>query len=138
MISGVAPHANIIMYDGCIDGGGCPGASLAAARDQAILDGVDVINYSIGSGSPSGDPYNDLESLQWLAIREAGIFAATSAGNTGPGSATAGSPGDLPWIITVGASTHNRAFLNSLALNDGVNPEVTVNGESMTARLRPG
>ena len=48
VISGVAPHANIIMYDGCIDGGGCPGASLAAARDQAILDGVDVINYSIG------------------------------------------------------------------------------------------
>ena len=90
------------MYDGCIDGGGCPGASLAAARDQAILDGVDAINYSIGSGSPSGDPYNDLESLQWLAIREAGIFAATSAGNTGPGDATAGSPGDLPWIITVG------------------------------------
>ena len=57
-ISGVAPHANIIMYDGCVDDGGCPGASLAAARDQALLDGVDAINYSIGSGSPTADPWN--------------------------------------------------------------------------------
>jgi hypothetical protein len=51
LISGVAPHANIIAYDAC-----CTGSALQAARDQALLDGVDVINYSIGAGSPTPDP----------------------------------------------------------------------------------
>ncbi|HID49387.1 MAG TPA: hypothetical protein EYP40_07240, partial [Chromatiales bacterium] len=47
-ISGVAPHANIIAYAGC-----CTASALAAAIDHAIADGVDVINYSIGSGLAS-------------------------------------------------------------------------------------
>lgn len=134
-ISGVAPHANIIMYDGCIDGGGCPGASLSAARDQLILDGVDVVNYSIGSGSPTSDPWADTEALQWLAIRDAGIFVATSAGNAGPGDATIGSPGDLPWLTTVAAASHNRAFLQELTLDDGVNPPLTLAGLAMSSGL---
>ncbi len=43
-ISGVAPHANIVAYAAC-----CSTSSLAAAIDDAILDGIDVINYAIGS-----------------------------------------------------------------------------------------
>ncbi|MCA9871115.1 MAG: S8 family serine peptidase, partial [Anaerolineae bacterium] len=137
VISGVAPHANIIMYDGCIDDGGCPGASLDAARDQALLDGVNVINYSIGSGSPSPDPWNNIEEQQWLALRDAGVFCATSAGNTGPGDATIGSPADVPWITSVGSSSHNRAFLQSLTLDDGVNPAITLNGMAMSGGYGP-
>lgn len=136
-ISGVAPHANIIMYDGCIDGGGCPGFSLAAARDQALLDGVDVINYSIGAGAPTGDPYNDVESLQWLALRDAGVFVATSAGNAGPGDATVGSPADLPWVTSVGASSHNRAFLQTVTLSDGTNDPLTLSGRAMANGYGP-
>lgn len=136
-ISGVAPHANIIMYDGCIDGGGCPGASLNAARDQALLDGVDAINYSIGSSSPTGNLWADSESLQWLALRDAGVFVATSAGNAGPGESTIGSPGDAPWITTVGASSHDRAFLNSITLNNGVDTPITIDGFSMTSGFGP-
>lgn len=134
-ISGVAPHANIIVYDGCIDGGGCPGASLQAGRDQAILDGVDVINYSIGSSTPTGDVWSDPEALSWLAIRDAGIFVANSAGNSGPGDGTVGSPADTPWLTSVGASSHNRTFLNSVILDDGTHPPITVSGESMTGPL---
>lgn len=134
-ISGVAPHANIIAYDGCIDGGGCPGTSLEAARDQAILDGVDVINYSIGGGV-TGNPWEpNSEAESWLNVRNAGIFVATSAGNAGPGAATAGAPGDLPWLTSVGASSHDRKFLNSLTLNDGANPPVTLDGTSLTGPL---
>ena len=113
-ISGVAPHANIIAYDGCTDDGGCPGAALAAARDQALIDGVDVINYSIGSSAPTGDPWTDAESLQWLALREAGVFVATSNGNSGNAPETTGSPADIPWITSVGASTHDVPYLNQL------------------------
>ena len=48
-IKGVAPHANIIGYDVC--DGGCQGYSIVASIEQAIIDGVDVINYSIGSSA---------------------------------------------------------------------------------------
>jgi hypothetical protein len=133
-ISGVAPRANIIAYDACQDGGGCPGTALQAARDQALLDGVDIINYSIGGGV-TGNPWNDAEAESWLAIRDAGIFVATSAGNAGPGEGTAGAPGDLPWITSVGATSHNRKFLNSLTINDGVHSSETIVGVSLTGPL---
>jgi len=129
-ISGVAPHANIVMYAAC-----CTGAALSAARDQVILDGVDVVNYSIGSTAPTGDPWGDTFALQWLAVRNAGIFVATSAGNAGPDDETMGSPGDVPWMTTIGASSHNRTFLNTLTADDGVNPPIDLNGESMTGAL---
>ena len=51
--SGVAPRANLVTYRVCVqtegDTGGCPVTAILAAIDQAIEDGVDVINYSIGS-----------------------------------------------------------------------------------------
>lgn len=131
-ISGVAPHANLIVYDGCRDEGGCPGSALSAARDQVVLDGVDVVNYSIGSTLPTFDPWFSAEAVSWLAVREAGIFVATSAGNSGPGEETLGAPGDLPWLTTVGANTHNRAFLNAITLDDGTHPTMTIEGRSMT------
>lgn len=132
-ISGVAPHANIIMYAAC-----CTGAALSAARDQVVLDGVvDVVNYSIGADDPTTNPWGDINAIQWLAVREAGIFVATSAGNNGPGDETIGSPGDMPWLTTVGASSHNRAFLNSITLDDGVNDPITLDGSSMANGYGP-
>lgn len=110
-IKGVAPHANIIGYDVC--DGACQGTSIIAAIDQAILDKVDVINYSIGSASASS-PWADEDALAFLSARDAGIHVATSAGNAGPGAATLGSPGDVPWMTTVGATTHDRTYVSSV------------------------
>lgn len=106
-IRGVAPHANVIGYDVC--DGGCSGAAIVAAIDQAIKDGVNVINYSIGSSSAS-DPWNDPDAVGFLNARAAGVHVATSAGNDGPGAATVGSPADVPWITSVGASQHDRQW----------------------------
>lgn len=136
-ISGVAPHANIIAYDGCSDDGGCPGASLSAARDQALLDGVDVINYSIGSSAPTADLWSGAEALQWLALRDAGVFVATSNGNAGNEPATTGSPSDLPWITSVGASSHNRAFLATFMMTDEDGNSITVQGQALTTGYGP-
>ena len=133
----MAPHANIIAYDGCADGGGCPGSALSASRDQALLDGVDVINYSIGSSAPTGDFWADAEALQWLALRDAGIFVATSNGNAGNGDATTGSPADYPWITSVGANSHNRSFLVSMVMTDTTDATVTVNGQAMATGYGP-
>jgi len=106
-MSGMAPHANIIAYDVCT-GSGCQGDSILAAIEDAVADEVDVINYSIGGGPY--DPWNDPDSLAYLAARDAGVFVATSAGNDGPGAGTVGSPGNSPWMTTVANGTHDRGF----------------------------
>ena len=111
-IKGVAPHANIIGYDVC-DGEGCQGTSIVAAIDQAIIDGVDAINYSIGANAASS-PWTDADSVGFLNARAAGIYVATSAGNDGPDAATVGSPADVPWVTSVGATTHDRKYVSSV------------------------
>ncbi|MPZ51958.1 MAG: S8 family serine peptidase, partial [Acidimicrobiia bacterium] len=133
-IKGVAPHANIISYLGC-----CSLAGLTASIDQAIADQVDAINYSIGSEAPSPDLWTDFDAAGFLEARAAGIFVATSNGNSGPGFATTGSPADAPWLISVGASTHDRANLNSVIDMSGgdTTPPDDIAGWSVTAELGP-
>jgi uncharacterized repeat protein (TIGR01451 family) len=129
-VSGVAPHANVISYRGC-----CTTAGLTASIDQAIADGVDVINYSIGSSAPS-DLWNDFDALGFLNARAAGIFVATSNGNDGPGFATTGSPADAPWLTSVGASTHNRHAFNTLTgLTSSAGDLGDLTGKSLTGPL---
>ncbi|WP_116947201.1 S8 family serine peptidase [Jiangella endophytica] len=107
-IRGVAPHANVIAYDACA--AGCPGAATLASINQAIADGVDVINYSIGSPAASPDPWTDTDAVAFLNARAAGIYVAQSAGNEGPGEATVGSPADIPWSTSTGAAQHDRQW----------------------------
>ncbi len=135
-ISGVAPHANLITYKACI-AAGCLSPSLTAAIDQATADMVDVINYSIGGGPT--DPWGDADSEAFLGARDAGIFVAASAGNDGPGAETVGSPANAPWLLSVGASTHNRALKNSLTSMSGgkTAPPATIEGKSFTSGYGP-
>lgn len=136
-VSGVAPHANVITYKACLPTGNCLSPSLVAAIDQATADGVDVINYSIGGGP--ADPWTSDDALAFLGAREAGAFAAVSAGNSGPQEGTIGSPANAPWVTSVGASTHDRAFRNSLVdLSGGAGePPADMAGRSLTAGYGP-
>lgn len=118
-IAGVAPHANIISYNAC-----CALSNLLAAMDQIIIDGVDVVNYSIGGGARN--PWDEADALAYLDARDAGIFVATSAGNSGPSESTLGSPGDAPWILTVAASSHNYIYENVLTDMSGNGPVGTL------------
>lgn len=115
-LSGVAPRANIISYRVCyigepvgLDSGGCQGSAILKSIDQAVSDGVDVINYSIGSDA--SDPWR-IGSIAraFLVARNAGVFVATSAGNAGPNEGTIGSPANAPWVIAVGNATHNTIY----------------------------
>ena len=131
-ISGVAPHSNIISYKACLDG--CKLSWLLAAIEQATLDGVDVINYSIGG--EAADPWTEVDSKAFLNARQAGIFVVTSAGNKGPGNETLGSPGNAPWLLTVGNSLHDRRFNNSLSsLTNTGRPLSNILGQSITGAL---
>jgi subtilisin family serine protease len=112
-ISGVAPRARIIAYKGLGYLGGYT-SDLAAAIDQAVADGVDVINYSIGGGAagPGAD------EIAFLFADAYGVHVATSAGNAGPGPATLGNPGTMPWLTTVGGNTQSRFFQGTVVLGD--------------------
>ena len=114
-ISGLAPRAHVVAYKGCGDLG-CFGGDLADAIDQAVADGVDVINYSIGSLTPGLD---GVDGIAFLFAADAGVFVATSNGNSGPQPSTTGSPASVPWITSVGASHHDRMFQGSVVLGNG-------------------
>ena len=115
-ISGMAPRARIAVYKVCWNGddGGCANSDSVAAIDQAVADGVDVINYSIG-GSPS--QFLDPVEVAFLFAADAGVFVAASAGNSGPDAQTVDHPS--PWLTTVAASTHDRPSV-ATATVDGV------------------
>jgi subtilisin family serine protease len=111
-ISGVAPHAHVVGYniEATQGQGSATGAGIVAATEAAIEHGVDVINYSFGSGG--ADPW--VTAWHWLNVRKAGIFVATSAGNAGPGAGTIGSPANAPWMLSVANSSHTRKMENAL------------------------
>jgi subtilisin family serine protease len=125
-ISGIAPRARIAAYKACwsVPGtaGSCSGVDLLAAIDQAVADGVDVINYSI-SGTRTN--FRDPVEIAFLRAADAGVFVAASAGNSGPSSSTVAHPS--PWITTVAAGTHDRDGAGSTTLGDGS----TYNGASL-------
>ena len=117
-ISGIAPRARIATYKVCWEtgtGGSCFASDSVAAIDQAVADGVDVINFSI-SGSTTN--FLDPVEVAFLFAADAGIFVAASAGNSGPTTATVAHPG--PWLTTVAAGTHNRDGQGSVTLGNNV------------------
>ena len=115
VVSGIAPRARLIAYSVC-GSAGCVESDLVAAIDQAVQDGVQVINYSIGSATPSVTGADD---LAFLFAADANVWVATSNGNTGPGPGTGGSPSSAPWVTSVGASTHDRNFSSTARLGNG-------------------
>jgi subtilisin family serine protease len=109
--SGMAPGAKVAAYKVCWEGKpgidpGCFNSDSVAAINDAVLDGVDVINYSIGGGSES-DVLDTVEQA-FRGASNAGVFVAASAGNSGPGASTFDHPS--PWLTTVAAATHRRSF----------------------------
>ncbi len=117
--SGVAPHARLAIYKAlwAVDaagGGSGTDADIVAAIDQAVADGVDVINYSI---SGSGSTFVNTTGLAFLRAAKAGVFVATSAGNTGPGVSTVGK--NFPWVTTVANGTHDRDVQTTVTLGNG-------------------
>lgn len=111
-MQGVAPDANIISYKVCYSvhptdedlNDSCVGSAIGEALEQAVVNQVDVVNYSIGG--PAGNPWQ--RARAFLPMWENDIAFVTSAGNSGPGPETVGNPANAPWVMAVGNSTHDR------------------------------
>ncbi len=128
VISGIAPRAYIVNYKVCGELG-CFTTDSAAAVQQAIRDGVHVINFSISGGT---NPYSDVVALAFLDAYNAGILVSASAGNSGPGADTVNHR--APWVATVGASTSDRSYLSTLTVQ-GVSGTFTAVGASSGAGI---
>ncbi len=135
-VNGMAPHARIAMYKAlwstqAADTASGSTSDLMAAIDQAVADGVDVINYSI-SGTLTN--FRDPVEIAFLYAADAGVFVAASAGNSGPTASTVAHPS--PWITTVAAGTHNRSALGTVTLGNGaVYTGASVSPDAVTAPL---
>ncbi len=117
VMSGIAPRARLAAYKVCWEATtvaqtGCYTSDTLKAIDDAIADGVDVINFSV-----SGTQTNFLDPVEigFFNAAAAGVFVAVSAGNSGPANTVAHMS---PWLTTVAASTHDRQFVADLTLGN--------------------
>ncbi|KAI3456085.1 hypothetical protein Pfo_012748 [Paulownia fortunei] len=123
--TGGAPLVRLAIYKVCwpipgqtlAEGNTCLDDDMLAAFDDAIADGVQVINgIAIGA----------------LHAVKRNIVVACSAGNSGPAPFTVSNV--APWIITVGASSIDRVFSSPVVLGNGMVAEVCILkvGQSIT------
>ena len=108
-VEGIAPRARIAVYKACWLRPGdqrasCNTSDLASAIDAAVADGVDIINYSVGSSLLSLVAPDD---LALMSATKAGVLAVVAAGNEGPNLGTIGSPAGGPWVIAAAASSRD-------------------------------
>jgi len=109
-VRGMAPRARVAVYKACWLRPGavrasCAISDLQSAVEDAVADGVDIINYSVGDLDPD---INDPDDLALLTAAHEGILTVAASGNEGDlENGSINSPGTAPWVITVGASSRS-------------------------------
>ncbi|XP_072953254.1 subtilisin-like protease SBT2.5 isoform X3 [Typha angustifolia] len=118
--SGMAPRARIAVYKVLYRLFGGYVSDVVAAIEQAVHDGVDILNLSVGPNSPPTATrttfLNPFDAALLSAVK-AGVFVAQAAGNGGPFPKTLVS--FSPWITTVAAAVDDRRYKNHLTLGNG-------------------
>ncbi len=120
--TGVAPGANLVVLKVLDADGGGYISNVIAALDYAVQHRselhIRVINLSVAAGVFESYTTDPLTLAARRAV-ESGIVVVTAAGNFGRdadgavqyGGVTA--PGNAPWVLTVGASSHNGTVARS-------------------------
>jgi serine protease AprX len=113
---GIAPGVSLLVEKVLDETGQGYISNVIAAIDYAIANrdtlGIRIINLSVAA-SVSESYLNDPLTLAAKRAVDAGIVVVTAAGNQGtngtgePQYGGIGSPGNAPWVITVGASTRS-------------------------------
>lgn len=140
-IAGVAPKAYLGSYKVL----GTPGfndyipeAAVLKALDDAVADGMDVINLSFGA-YPAQRLEDDIEVRALETATSAGALVIVSAGNEGPEPLTISSPATSPDAIAVGASHNARALSPSVTVGSvaylAVNSGGALPSDALTAAL---
>lgn len=140
-VMGIAPRAWIGSYKVF----GTPGyndsatdAAILKAIDDAVADGMDIINLSLGDDfAPRLADDLDVDAVE--RATQAGVIVTVSAGNNGPGLNTISSPATAPSAVTVGATSNDRTLFYSVEVEgtgwylacpgDGPEPAGPISGE---------
>ncbi|WP_309115752.1 S8 family serine peptidase [Saccharothrix sp.] len=99
---GVAPDTKLLSGKVLDDSGGGRESDIIAGMEWAAAAGADVVNMSLGSPWPTDG--TDVMSLALNKITaDTGALFVVSAGNSGPGDESIGSPAAADAALTVGA-----------------------------------
>jgi serine protease AprX len=157
--SGIAPGARLTALR-VLDGSGQGRISdVIAALDYVVANkdalNIRVVNLSIATGvyeSYETDPL----TLAAKRVVEAGVVVVAAAGNNGrdpsglPRHGGISAPGNAPWVLTVGASSHMGTIDRSddtmatfssrgpTALDLGAKPDVVAPGVGIESLVAPG
>ena len=121
-LSGVAPNAwigNYRVFNVPTRGGFTANSpEIVAAFEDAVRDGMDVINFS--GGAAETDPVNDALIEAVSNVAAAGVVPVIAAGNARDdyGLGSIDSPGSAPDSIAVAASSNVHVFAPSLSIQD--------------------
>jgi len=149
----VAPDVNLVVVKAFdIEG---HGDFLDIVRGiQFVVDNREALNIKVLNLSFSArprwhywlDPINQAVMKAWAS----GITVVAAAGNEGPDAMTIGSPGNLPYLITVGAvtdswtvNTRDDDYIPDFSSrgptpNAHIKPDIVAPGGHMTGLTRPG
>ncbi|MDE1872847.1 MAG: S8 family serine peptidase [Thaumarchaeota archaeon] len=100
--TGIVPKAKLFSYKVSSTGEAVSSDYIVKAIQQAMQDGVNVVNISLGINKTNDQIDNAIDR----AVKK-GIVIVVAAGNNGPQENTIGSPGKDINAITVGASYNN-------------------------------
>ncbi len=116
-ITGVAPKAWIGGYK-IVPGnsGNASGDVILKAMDDALADGMDVINLSFGAPGAFPEAPDYLPAVAVDRLQQFGIVMVVSAGNGGPNLNTMGNYASQTSVISVGAVQSDRAFNGSVSI----------------------
>src|SRR6266568_714623 len=81
---------------------------IAQAVEDAVADGMDVLNLSLGGATARGLAHPDALEAALNHAADAGVVAAVAAGNAGPAGGTIESPGEAERVITAAASSNHH------------------------------
>lgn len=109
-ITGIAPDIELYAYRvlGAYGSGSISG--IIEAIDRSVVEGMDIINLSLGGGS------NSEHSSDTIAINNAALAGVTpviATGNSGPGRGTVGNPAGATLAISVGNSTAPEELIDA-------------------------
>ena len=108
--NGIAPDAELVIVKAFDEDGAGTYLDVIRGLDWILRNrdslGIRVINLSF-SASPRSWYWDDPLNQAVMALWQSGIVVVASAGNNGPEPMTIGAPGNVPYVITVGAMTDN-------------------------------
>ncbi|MEK3978670.1 S8 family serine peptidase [Psychrobacillus sp. FSL K6-2836] len=125
-IKGIAPKVDLYAYRVLGAYGSGSSSGIVKAIDTAVIEGMDVINLSLGGGANSE---TDAGSFAINNAMIAGTIGVIATGNDGPNRGTMGTPGTARLGIAVGNTTNPETMYNGEV-------KVTVGDYNLTKQLQ--